>query len=140
MSSGSEEKKPQRGPFYLLSVDQCAICADGAKFNLNAGTTELFNQPQPIAHDEASNDGPPKHPITIPYRASCGDVYCYTCISECLTRSVDDGDSGWTCLRCGGLVKECARVSPLSDGGSDYSLSELEDDALFQSDVTLDST
>ena len=80
------------------------------------GATPTADQAE---HDLAS--GPPKYPITVPYRASCGDVYCYCCIAERLVRSVDDGDNGWPCLRCGELVKDCSRLTAIADDGDDTS-------------------
>lgn len=43
--------------------------------------------------------------ITNPYEAvECGHVYCYVCIAGKI--ELEEGE-GWTCLRCGGLVKRC---------------------------------
>lgn len=42
--------------------------------------------------------------ITNPYEASCGCVYCFACIAQ---RIANEEGEGWTCLRCGEVVKEC---------------------------------
>lgn len=43
--------------------------------------------------------------ITNPYEAvPCGCVYCFACLAQ---RIANEEGEGWTCLRCGELVKEC---------------------------------
>ncbi|KAI5293194.1 peroxisome assembly protein (Peroxin-2) [Ascosphaera acerosa] len=43
--------------------------------------------------------------IVNPYEAlPCGCIYCFVCIAQALEGA--DGD-GWTCLRCGELVRQC---------------------------------
>jgi peroxin-2 len=43
--------------------------------------------------------------ITNPYETiSCGCIYCFVCLA---TRLEGEEGEGWTCLRCGELVKEC---------------------------------
>ncbi|KAJ4368487.1 peroxisome assembly protein (Peroxin-2) [Didymella sp. IMI 355093] len=42
--------------------------------------------------------------ITNPYAADCGCVYCFACIAQ---RIANEEGEGWTCLRCGEVVKEC---------------------------------
>lgn len=43
--------------------------------------------------------------ITNPYETiPCGCVYCFVCLATRLER--EEGE-GWTCLRCGQIVKEC---------------------------------
>ena len=43
--------------------------------------------------------------ITNPYEAiPCGCVYCFVCIAQ---RIESEEGEGWTCLRCGEIVKEC---------------------------------
>jgi peroxin-2 len=43
--------------------------------------------------------------ITNPYEAMpCGCIYCFACIAQ---RIANEEGEGWTCLRCGELVKEC---------------------------------
>lgn len=43
--------------------------------------------------------------ITNPYETvPCGCVYCFACVARCIAN--EDGE-GWTCLRCGEVVREC---------------------------------
>ncbi|KAF2731947.1 peroxisomal biogenesis factor 2 [Polyplosphaeria fusca] len=43
--------------------------------------------------------------ITNPYEAlPCGDIYCFACLAQ---RIATEEGEGWTCLRCGEVVKEC---------------------------------
>ncbi|KAF2465341.1 uncharacterized protein BDR25DRAFT_306772 [Lindgomyces ingoldianus] len=43
--------------------------------------------------------------ITNPYEAvACGCVYCFACLAQ---RIANEEGEGWTCLRCGEVVKEC---------------------------------
>ena len=43
--------------------------------------------------------------VTNPYETiSCGCIYCFVCIA---TRLEAEEGEGWTCLRCGKVVKEC---------------------------------
>jgi peroxin-2 len=141
--SVQETRRQSQGPFFALSPDQCAICAEDAKYNFNSSAADMFradatpasDQLEAESHDFAS-DGPPKYPITIPYRASCGDIYCYCCITERLVRGVDDGEYGWLCLRCGETVKDCKRLSAIADDDESSSRTSfsLSDDDLSSFD------
>jgi peroxin-2 len=43
--------------------------------------------------------------ITNPYEAiPCGCIYCFACLAQ---RIANEEGEGWTCLRCGEIVKEC---------------------------------
>ena len=43
--------------------------------------------------------------VTNPYETiPCGCIYCFVCIA---TRLEAEEGEGWTCLRCGEVVKEC---------------------------------
>lgn len=43
--------------------------------------------------------------ITNPYEViPCGCIYCFACIAQ---RIANEEGEGWTCLRCGEMVKEC---------------------------------
>jgi len=44
--------------------------------------------------------------ITNPYCGECGHVYCYTCL---LGEVAGEEGDGWTCLRCGMIVKHVGR-------------------------------
>jgi len=127
----------QRGKYWALSEDQCAICAENASYNLNFAdptnaltsfTASASNVPS--GHDDADTNEPPTYPITTPYITSCGHIYCYYCIAERMLRVADDGDGlGWECLRCSQAVKDADRlemeVEESVDFSSDYDLSEM---------------
>lgn len=137
----------KQGPFSALSSDQCAICAENSKFNFSTVSGAIFRSDDAVVETSAAegagtSDNPPRYPITIPYRAACGHMYCYTCISERFVRSVDDGDSGWPCLRCGDVVRECSRMTALADDeDSSQTSHSLSDDEMlsFESDASLDN-
>ena len=43
--------------------------------------------------------------ITNPYESlSCGCIYCFACLAQ---RIANEEGEGWTCLRCGEVIKEC---------------------------------
>lgn len=44
--------------------------------------------------------------ITNPYQGECGHVYCYSCL---VSEVVGEEGDGWSCLRCGYLVKRMNR-------------------------------
>jgi peroxin-2 len=68
--------------------------------------------------------------ITNPYEAMpCGCIYCFACIAQ---RIANEEGEGWTCLRCGEIIKECKpwtgdiiepeKRQPLSEPSSSTSL------------------
>ncbi|KAF9476493.1 hypothetical protein BDN70DRAFT_882321 [Pholiota conissans] len=127
----------KRGNFWLLSEEQCAICAENAQFNLNvAETPNLFTSLAASSDNISQHSGiePPGYPIRNPYQTSCGHVYCYHCIAERLLRTVDetDDESGWECLRCGEKVQEVHRYK-VEITESELSESEYE----FSSDLDM---
>ena len=87
---------PRRGKLAHLPEDECAICYENVVGDI---------QPQSVSDihltGTARKDELPTHPLTTPYRASCGHVYCYTCVAEKLLRAADEGGGPWECLRCG---------------------------------------
>jgi peroxin-2 len=44
--------------------------------------------------------------VTNPYCGECGHVYCYACL---LGEVVGEEGDGWTCLRCGSMVRQIKR-------------------------------
>ncbi|OCB87555.1 hypothetical protein A7U60_g5461 [Sanghuangporus baumii] len=158
-SRGSSQVSSQTGKFFGLPENQCAICADNASFGLSslpgasvssesntfaaylesAATIPSTSSAQPGA--EGMEDVPPTYPITISYRASCGHIYCYVCLSERLLRAVDDGDDGWTCLRCLETVYSCERVDAICEDDtartSEGWASEIDERASFESDMDM---
>lgn len=126
-----------KGPYWNLSEDQCAICAENASYNLNFtnssnALTALSSVVPNLApdHDQESNE-PPQFPITIPYITGCGHVYCYYCIADRMLRVADEGDGevpGWECLRCTQMVKDAGRVEIEVEEGSGAELNSSEFD------------
>jgi len=125
------------GKFWSLPVDQCAICAENAAltFNVYESATTFTTTLAPRA-SAAEDPELPAYPINIPYIASCGDIYCYSCLAERLMGIADETDKehGWECLRCTKEVTSADRYEVEITGsgsGSDYELG---------SDVDLDTT
>ncbi|KUI57131.1 Peroxisomal biogenesis factor 2 [Cytospora mali] len=91
----AEEKK---GEFSFLPERTCAICYQ----DQNSASSE-----QEILAAAASSGvvGSAQTDITNPYETiPCGCVYCFVCLATRIER--EEGE-GWTCLRCGEVVKEC---------------------------------
>jgi peroxin-2 len=121
-------KNKKRGKYWSLPLDQCAICAENASFSLSItdSNTTSVSEPSPSStsttpqQDSTGSEGePPAYPLYTPYRASCGDVYCYHCIVECMMRVADEGEEAWECLRCGEGVRQADRF--IVDSASDVS-------------------
>lgn len=139
-SASSLQKSPlsgakRRGKFWSLPVDQCAMCAENASLSFNVSETATISGTTSRA-SAAENPELPAYPINIPYIASCGDIYCYSCLTERLMGIADDTDKehGWECLRCTEEVTSANRYEVEITGsgsGSDYELS---------SEIDLDTT
>lgn len=128
-------QKGVHGKLTHLPEDECAICYENAATTLNI-VEDI--QPQSTPSDirptsVARKSEPPTHPLTTPYRASCGHIYCYACVAEKLLRAADEGGGPWECLRCGMPVLGAERfrvenMYPVPEGddtsaeewGSDY--------------------
>lgn len=96
--STDAEVDEKRGEFAFLPERTCAICYQ----DQNTASTE-----QEIMAAAASSGvvGSAQTDITNPYETiPCGCVYCFVCLA---TRIEGEDGEGWTCLRCGELVKEC---------------------------------
>lgn len=87
------------GEFAFLPERTCAICYQDQ--NSAKSEAELLA----AASSSSGVVGSAQTDITNPYEAmSCGCVYCFVCLATRIER--EEGE-GWTCLRCGELVKEC---------------------------------
>lgn len=88
------------GPLALLPERTCAICYADAK----PAEAELLGVNAAVAGGSgvigsASTD------IVNPYETlPCQCIYCFACLA--MKIEAEEGD-GWTCLRCGKLVKSC---------------------------------
>lgn len=123
----------KHGKYEALPADQCAICAENASYTLNLGySVDALSVASAAegALETTRDDEIAPFPIYTPYVTSCGHVYCYHCIAECMMRTADEGlDSGWECLRCAECVKSADRmeaeesIPAHSDTMSDYEFS-----------------
>ncbi|KAF2969644.1 hypothetical protein GQX73_g3903 [Xylaria multiplex] len=97
--AGPEEYAGEKkGEFAFLPERTCAICYHDQ--NSAVSETEVL-----AAAASSGVVGSAQTDITNPYETiPCGCIYCFVCIATRLER--EEGD-GWTCLRCGELVKEC---------------------------------
>lgn len=97
-SSDDAEVDEKTGEYAFLPERTCAICYQ----DQNTASTE-----QEVLAAAASSGvvGSAQTDITNPYETiPCGCVYCFVCLA---TRIEGEDGEGWTCLRCGKLVKEC---------------------------------
>lgn len=97
-SSADAEPDDKKGEYSFLPERTCAICYQ----DQNTASTE-----QEILAAAASSGvvGSAQTDITNPYETiPCGCVYCFVCLA---TRIEGEDGEGWTCLRCGEVVKEC---------------------------------
>ncbi|KAJ4299535.1 peroxisome assembly protein (Peroxin-2) [Kalmusia sp. IMI 367209] len=99
-SSEDEEETTKQGELGFLPERTCAIC-----YRDQNPTTATE---QDIISQSAGGGGvvgSAATDITNPYEAvPCGCVYCFACLAQ---RIANEEGEGWTCLRCGALVKEC---------------------------------
>ncbi|KAI1827156.1 Pex12 amino terminal region-domain-containing protein [Xylaria intraflava] len=97
--TGSEEHTGDKnGEFAFLPERTCAICYQ----DQNSATSETEVM---AAAASGGVVGSAQTDITNPYETiPCGCIYCFVCIAKRLER--EEGE-GWTCLRCGEIVKEC---------------------------------
>lgn len=123
----------RRGKFAHLPEDECAICYENATATTLGIADPMAFAIQPRPPRVERRDEPPAHPLTTPYRTSCGHIYCYTCIAEKMLRAADEGEGQWECLRCAERVLGAERFhvegvywasegdeGSVGDWGSDY--------------------
>lgn len=97
-STADADEDEKRGEYAFLPERTCAICYQ----DQNTASTE-----QEILAAAVSSGvvGSAQTDITNPYETiPCSCVYCFVCLA---TRIEGEDGEGWTCLRCGELVKEC---------------------------------
>jgi peroxin-2 len=94
--STDNDKTEKQGEFAFLPERTCAICYQ----DQNSATSE-----SEVLVASSGVVGSAQTDITNPYETRpCGCIYCYVCLATRLER--EEGE-GWTCLRCGELVKQC---------------------------------
>lgn len=98
ISGGDDaDNEEKQGEFAFLPERTCAICYQ----DQNSASTEQ----EILAAASSGVVGSAQTDITNPYETiPCGCVYCFVCLTTRIER--EEGE-GWTCLRCGGLVREC---------------------------------
>ena len=125
-----EEADIAQGELAFLPERTCAIC-----YQDQNPTSTSENEILAITGASGGVVGSAQTDITNPYETiPCGCVYCFVCIATRL--EAEEGD-GWTCLRCGELVKECKpwsgdvleQTAPPADGESaDFSDDEPQEE------------
>ncbi|KAF9008941.1 Pex12 amino terminal region-domain-containing protein [Cyathus striatus] len=126
----------KRGRYWSLPEDQCAICFDSASFNLDMSQPNNMFTSLATPNASSSENDIPAHQIYTPYIASCGHIYCYSCVAErMLNMAEEDDGSSWECLRCSqpvmGASRYVAETNESEGSGSDYE---------FSSDMDMDVT
>lgn len=96
-----DEDAVKKGELGFLPERTCAICYADQNPAASAGSeAEML-----AATTGGGVVGSAQTDITNPYEAiPCGCVYCFVCLAQRI--EAEEGE-GWTCLRCGELVKEC---------------------------------
>jgi len=91
----------KKGELGFLPERTCAICYADQNPAAGAGSeAEML-----AATTGGGVVGSAQTDITNPYESiPCGCVYCFVCLAQRI--EAEEGE-GWTCLRCGELVKEC---------------------------------
>ncbi|KAF8528820.1 peroxisomal biogenesis factor 2 [Hysterangium stoloniferum] len=117
----------QRGKFWSLPEDQCAICAEDAAFSINEPGQDTYVNLTAVASHSVDATMPPQYPLNTAYMTSCAHQYCYVCISDRMLRAADEGEAGWGCLRCRSVVTTADRVE---SGLSVESQSDLDIDQI----------
>ncbi|KAJ5130951.1 Pex N-terminal, partial [Penicillium bovifimosum] len=105
MRSSDDDDEPleKQGELAFLPERTCAICYR----NQNPTTTTESDITAASAAGGASGgiSGSAQTDIVNPYETvPCGCIYCFVCIVQKI--EAEEGQ-GWTCLRCGEIVKKC---------------------------------
>ncbi|KAF2817325.1 uncharacterized protein BDZ99DRAFT_565091 [Mytilinidion resinicola] len=99
-SSSDPDAEKAGGELGFLPQRTCAICyRDQNPINANEADIMAASAGGGGVVGSAATD------ITNPYEAvPCGCVYCFACLAQ---RVANEEGEGWTCLRCGEVIKEC---------------------------------
>ena len=90
--------KEKQGQFAFLPERTCAICYQDQN-PTSTSEADILGSASGGVIGSAQTD------ITNPYETiPCGCIYCFVCITEKL--EAEEGE-GWSCLRCGEIVKQC---------------------------------
>lgn len=97
---GDEKDRPSDGELSFLPERTCAIC-----YQDQNPTSTAENEILAVSGASGGVVGSAQTDITNPYEMiPCSCIYCFVCAISRLETT--DGE-GWSCLRCGLLVKEC---------------------------------
>ncbi len=98
--AGCEDEGASNGELNFLPDRTCGIC-----YQDQNPTSTSENEILAISGASGGVVGSAQTDVTNPYETiPCGCIYCFICIAK---RLEAEEDEGWTCLRCGELVKEC---------------------------------
>ncbi|SLM35281.1 peroxisomal biogenesis factor 2 [Lasallia pustulata] len=101
-NAGDEEDDGMKmgGELAYLPERTCALC-----YQDQNPTATSENEIMAVTGASGGIIGSAQTDVTNPYETiPCGCIYCFVCLASRL--EAEDGE-GWTCLRCGELVKEC---------------------------------
>ncbi|KAJ4363911.1 peroxisome assembly protein (Peroxin-2) [Neocucurbitaria cava] len=106
-SSGDEDEDAAagkgNGELGFLPERTCAICYR----DQNPTSSSTTSEADILAASAGGGGvvGSAATDITNPYEAlRCGCIYCFACLAQ---RIANEEGEGWTCLRCGEVVREC---------------------------------
>jgi peroxin-2 len=99
-SSSTDDESEKHGELAFLPERTCAICYRDQN-PTTATEADVLTQ----SAGGGGVVGSAATDITNPYEAiPCACIYCFACLAQ---RIANEEGEGWTCLRCGELVKEC---------------------------------
>jgi peroxin-2 len=100
-SADEDDDTIPKGELGFLPERTCAICYSDQNPVAGAGSeAEIL-----AATAGGGVIGSAQTDITNPYEAiPCGHIFCFVCLAQKI--EAEEGE-GWTCLRCGEIVKEC---------------------------------
>ncbi|KAG9995553.1 hypothetical protein KCU78_g17882, partial [Aureobasidium melanogenum] len=97
-----EEDANTGGELGFLPERTCAICYRDQNAVGGGSEAEVLAQ---SSNTGGGVIGSAQTDVTNPYEAiPCGCIYCFVCLAQRI--EAEEGE-GWTCLRCGEVVKEC---------------------------------
>ncbi len=96
-SASGQLEGEKMGELAHLPERTCAICYQDQ--NTAKSEAEIIAQSASAVNSGMTD-------VTNPYEGDCVGkcVYCFVCLAS---RLESEGGEGWTCLRCGGTIKEC---------------------------------
>lgn len=99
-TSSEDDEDTAKGELAFLPERTCAIC-----YQDQNPTTGQSEQDVISAGENSGIIGNASTDITNSYETlPCGCIYCFVCLAGRI--EAEEGE-GWTCLRCGEVVKEC---------------------------------